>query len=175
MNEVALHRNSGAGRGAARTASGPNRSILKAFYTQYVSVLLIMLTFTVGAFQRTNETEVSAPLPEWQPPRTLATMEVSSMFASDGSIQDEDGTLGALAEIAKSHDIDIEATVRLRRFDLSEGSAAMRRGLLRAETLERYFEQHDVPKSALSVILAASPDKEEVVSFRLVSERSSDE
>lgn len=84
-----------------------DRRILKAFYTQYVAVLLIMLVFSVGAFQRTSaQAATVAPLaPRIIEHPSIGQLEVVVEFDSAGGLVRTSDDLDAIAEVIKAHDV----------------------------------------------------------------------
>lgn len=151
--------------------AGPDRRILRAFYTQYVAVLLIILTFTIGAYQRTQgaliqEKPSDSTLPA---PHHFLSVPLDNLFFSDGSVHDSDGRLQAIAQVVKNHDIDLQATIQVRRFDIANGSSSMRRAMVRADALERYLRSNEVPAEAISIVLTDAPALDEKVEVDLLS------
>ena len=139
---------------------GCDRRILKAFYTQYVAVLLIMLTFTIGAFQRASQsvlvaTRESSAIPEAAP---FGDLVVTGVFGVDGSVPKGQPQLTALDSVVRNHDVILTLGISVPRLSFEADSASVRRALRRIQALEQFFIREDVPLTALR--FAASEQSE---------------
>ena len=154
-----------------------DRRILKAFYTQYVSVLLILLVFCVTAPYVTR----SMPVPV-NPPSTIpvhaafGSMKMKNPFsAEDNAVIQHTGELDAIAEVAINHDVRVELHVPV----YSEGTLgrpkAFREGIQRAEALQDYLVKHRVIRSAVSVIVEDGASREDSLTAVFRSEGGHDE
>lgn len=143
-----------------------DRKLLKAFYTQYTAVLLIILTFTIGAFQRTIHAELPMnPPPVWAPRATVGSLEVSGIFTSAGGIDPHAPQLSAIAEVLTQHDLNIRVVMSVTDLGLQENSSSLRRARLRLGALRKFFLSHGVPESA--VILATRLDESNAETVRI--------
>lgn len=90
-----------------------DRRILKAFYTQYVAVLLIMLVFSVGAFQRASKRAVqSAPHISVAAERpSIGGLEFDIEFDSSGALARSSDDLDAVAVVLREHDVRANITL----------------------------------------------------------------
>lgn len=130
---------------------GCDRRILKAFYTQYVAVLLIMLTFTIGAFQRASQSVLVTPressaIPEAAP---FGDLVVTGVFGVDGSVPQGHPQLSALASVVRNHDVVLTLGISVPRLSFEADSASVRRALRRIQALEQFFIREEVPLTAL--------------------------
>jgi len=90
------------------THSAVDRRILRAFYTQYVSVLLIVLVFGIWAFQRSSQPlPADGELSAWAlrvPP--VGEMILEDPFAGErGASIHTTSQLDAVIELLKNHDV----------------------------------------------------------------------
>lgn len=126
-----------------------DRKLLKAFYTQYTAVLLIILTFTIGAFQRTIQAELPIyPSPVWAPRATVGSIEISRVFTSEGGINNDAPQLHAIAEVLTQHDLNVRVIMSVTDLGLTTGSTTLRRARIRLESLRKFFLAKGVPESA---------------------------
>lgn len=149
-----------------------DRRILKAFYTQYVAVLLILLVFTVGAFQRAQPTASTPRAPE----RPLSDPS-SSPFGSLtllGDINNANlresvlGQLEAVVAVLREHDVRvvIKVPMELESEDV-EGAARLKSGLDQLAALEDFFKESGLPAESVRLMLTSHSmgSKSTVVEF----------
>ena len=154
-------------------ATGLDRTILRAFYTQYVAVLLIVLVFFVAAFQRSQP--VSRVVDSFHAPiaqelSIIHPFEVSA-FSEDGSILSNEPALVAVAEVLRHHDLRVECSVFLPPHDFDATQGELREALRRARLLGDFFRQRGIPGPAVRVVVEESA----VISPRTVRVRMKSE
>lgn len=153
-----------------------DRRILKAFYTQYVAVLLILLVFAVAAFQspQTPIQTVQA-LTTTDVPVSIGEMRVLNLFdvGDDTTIQ-RSGQLDAIAEIVKSHDVRAIFHVRVARQGSEEAWSAFRRALRRADAIRAYMLGRAVMPSAVRAVAEDGEGERELISVKFESEEGPD-
>jgi hypothetical protein len=133
----------------------PDRRILKAFYTQYVAVLLIVLVFVVSGFQGyEQQTEVaSSPRVQKQAAPFGAISLRMPEVGHHGLTDDIMTELNVVAEFVRSH--DIRATFRIPVF--AEGdknvSAALKNSIAYSSQVRDYMLTLGVPAQAMRTVL----------------------
>ena len=134
---------------------GSDRRILRAFYTQYVAVLLLVLTFTVGAFQRahSNRGSASAGLLS-QKLSQSGEVAIPCAFTEVGVVNRGCEPLMAVTRVLSMHDLSAEVFVATPRLDFDPHSSSFTRTMRRVEALEDHFEDHDVPLRAVRIVAA---------------------
>ncbi len=143
---------------------GCNRRILKAFYTQYVAVLLIVLVFTLGAFQRATHSEQAPP-----PPNAKATagspqigaMTLSDVFSDDGSIVGDHVQLLALVAVLREHDLRIALVIPKTVSFRTESNQDIVASLKQIEALEAFFSAHAITDQSVRFVIRAPFTQEE--------------
>lgn len=157
-----------------QTAVTGDRRILRAFYTQYVAVLLIVLTFTIGAFQRTSEAPNSqAPsiVRQISQRSPIGGIIIPEVFTVDGAVAAGNERLGAVVQVLEEHDLRATITLTVPRLDFDEYSSSLRRTLRRLEALEHFFDDQAIPPSAVRFVARPSGSASEEVSVRFYNER----
>lgn len=132
-----------------------DRRILKAFYTQYVAVLLIILVFCVGAFQRASAHASSA-----QPPTRLIVerppigrLELEVAFDSAGSLARNPVELEAVADVIKAHDVRAMVTLPSLTVDEHLDLRDVEVGLARLDALRGYFSALGIAESDVVLVI----------------------
>ncbi len=137
----------------------PDRRVLKAFYTQYVAVLLIILTFTIGAFRRSLPTEEPRAIPPlWTPRATVGSLSIADLFTAEGGINEENPRVRAVAQVLKNHDLLMRATYLVPRLEFDRESVSLKRALRRLESLREYLRAQGVPDAAAHLLVRAEKD-----------------
>lgn len=133
------------------TALGLDRRILRAFYTQYVAVLLIILVFFVAAFQTATAAK-STSFPE----RAITTtsdafgeVQLSEQFLTNGFSAGDHERLRALAEVLKTHDVTATVELTVARMALGEVDNGAIRAATFTDQLDQVFQGHGVPSGAV--------------------------
>lgn len=133
-----------------------DRRILRAFYTQYVAVLLIVLTFTVGAFQRTHAAVASPPALRRAPlAAPIGTLSVEGVFTESGTVRSESSQLAAVAQLLRSHDVNAQVTILVERIDFDSEASFFARMVRQVEGIREFFQTHGVPAAAVQVQVVA--------------------
>jgi hypothetical protein len=141
-------------------SAGCDRRILRAFYTQYVAVLLILLTFCVAAFQRASaaapavEPVLAAREPKAQEV-ALADMHIPDPFGGTASIPAGHPQLKAVAMFIKSHDVHVSLSLSLDRAKLQASPQLMAELAARAEAVEDFLLRESVPPGSFSLSIEA--------------------
>ena len=141
-----------------------DRRILKAFYTQYVAVLLIILVFCVAGSRRlerftpTHKT-LSLPVNLTQSITNsrIGTRVLSNPFDSiNPQILRESAELKAIAEALRSHDIrakfEVGFTLHTTR-SAAEKSLDLQSALQRVAVLKEFFKLEQVPTNAVGFLI----------------------
>jgi hypothetical protein len=144
-------------------SGGPDRRLLAAFYTQYVALLLILITYTVGLLAGAPLTDPISPVdpsvegsshtalpPE---PTLLGTFTLRNIFLDDGRVAFENPELAAIAAVLRSHDVSAVVSLSVPRLDVQSDSSSFRRALRRVESLESFFAEYRVPEDAFRVVV----------------------
>jgi len=152
-----------------------DRRILKAFYTQYVAVLLILLVFSVGMVSRGDKVKSSVLAPDNMSashntqlkPRQIAAMHYAKIFATEHSSElSQAGELEAVLAALKNHDLSATflIPVDLKGEDLVESSSL---ALARSRSISDRLVASGITKEAFKVILtpAISRDSQITVVF----------
>lgn len=156
------------------TAVTGDRRILRAFYTQYVAVLLIVLTFTIGAFQRTAEAphaQASSIVRQMPQPSPIGDIVIPEAFTLDGAVAAGNERLRAVVQVLEDHDLRATITLTVPRLDFDEHSSSLRRTLRRLEALEDFFDNQAIPSSAARFVARSSASTTEEVRVRFYNER----
>ena len=154
---------------------GCDRRILRAFYTQYVAVLLIMLTFTIGIFQRASISKAAVPSPGGEYVaigKPIGDVVIRSLFGADGSVSSEEPQLKALAHIIRSHDVLLTLTLSMPRLTVEPKSPSLRRALRRINALEQFFMAEEVPREALRFRVTRGDEHENDLVAQVVADES---
>jgi hypothetical protein len=133
---------------------GVDRRILRAFYTQYVAVLLILLVFCVGSVYKgaspnSNRTSSS------NTGTAIASARYPEFFRAPDSAEINDaGGIQAVSEVLKSHDLrGVFTIVAPLSGDVDKAVMAAR---LRARVLKTRMLQDRVPEQAIKVVIVPS-------------------
>lgn len=150
------------------SARGVDRRILRAFYTQYVSVLLILLVFSVGAAQRSSHPKdhihnpAAIELPsDAQTKAPIGSLKLVGVFATESSSELRAGdVVEPVFETLRNHDLRAIFTVYLGLDGDRQHSVDLARA--RAEVLRELFAKSKVPNEAVLIVFVpsmhASPD-----------------
>ncbi len=117
-----------------------------AFSTQYLSVVLIVLSFTIGAFLRGP---AKLPEPVAVAPQPLAAAmdaDYTDLFEADSAELNEE-KVRALAEVLQNHDLQAEISI----YPVREAEKPMELAVARAVALSIYLERQKVPPEALRI------------------------
>lgn len=118
-----------------------------AYFLQYVSLMFILLTFTIGSFRLQDApaaTEPAAPVePAANSQRKIGEMPLEQLFEPSGAI--EGTSAEALAGFLSSHDVD--AAIRL----IADDSFA--KASSRSITLAHHLVDRGVPPGAFSITI----------------------
>ncbi len=132
-------------------------SAMRAFSAQYLSVVLIILTFIIGVFSGHHIQAAKVQQPQSQtkpeivspaipvPERNFGSMNWGSLFAP-GSAEFDAESLRPLTQVLRSHDILLRVTVA------ADESERIEIGLARSSTLLRYFLAQGIPAHALEIV-----------------------
>ena len=133
------------------TALGLDKRILRAFYTQYVAVLLIILVFFVAAFQTTTFAKLSdSPVRKIAiRPFAFGEVQLSEEFLTNGLGAADHERLRALAEVLKTHDVTATVELTVARMALGEVDNGAIRAATFTEQLDQFFRGHGVPSGAV--------------------------
>ena len=137
---------------------GCDRRILKAFYTQYVAVLLILLTFCVGAYQRATQSarmpvvkETPSVFVPREAPVRIAEMTLENVFDGGTVIVREHPQLAAVAVFIKSHDVHARISLPVTRGYLEANPDLLNTLVARVDAAESFLLSQGVPPDAFVV------------------------
>jgi hypothetical protein len=136
---------------------GCDRRILKAFYTQYVAVLLIVLVFTLGAFQRATHSGEVASLnakATFGSPQ-VGAMTLSDVFSENGSIVGEHAQLLALVAVLREHDLRVALVIPKTVSFRTESNQDTVSSLKQIEALEAFFSAHAIADQSVRFVIRA--------------------
>ena len=155
----------------------PDRRVLKAFYTQYVAVLLIILTFTIGAFRRTLPDGLSATAPTvvWAPRAVVGSLSIAELFRPDGAVNPGHPQLAAIREVLQQHDLTLKATYLVPRLQFDHETTSLRRAFRRLESLRGYLRDSGVPEEAAILLLQRSDKAFDSVDIHFIDSGGHDE
>jgi hypothetical protein len=134
-----------------------DRRILRAFYTQYVAVLLILLVFCVGASSsgKPRPREQTQGLVAARSAIVLGTFEYNDIFSSASSAEIKEGPqLKSLIEILQNH--DVRAVLKVHASLDSHGVNESTRALERAHALRARLLDGRIPAEAMRILIAHS-------------------
>lgn len=139
---------------------GPDRRILRAFYNQYVAVLLIILVFNIGLAVR----PVSKQLPSAAPAiieqvkggNLAGEIVLSNLFTERGSLQIADKSdLLTIEEVLKNH--DIRAVFKIYVPLKGRGGEEIKRdtdlGISRSIAIKRWLIERGLPTKSFEAIV----------------------
>jgi len=151
--------------------AGADRRIIRAFYTQYVAVLLIVLTFAIGAFQRSSMVRRGAFDSKFLPRSSaVGSITMKGVFTKDGELSRDHGQLESIAEVLENHDLKALIELSVSRLDFDEQASSLRRTLRRLNSLERFFEHRAIPTSAITFVAQRTADGAEDISVRFFND-----
>jgi hypothetical protein len=148
---------------------GCDRRILKAFYTQYVAVLLILLVFCVGAFQRADTQAVAVTASS---PVKVASIPVGVI--SLGEISEVEGEtkgraqLEAVASLIREHDVEATIVFSVAKVVSNADVSEVDEALERVGIIERFFAAQDIPLNAVRFIIRENEEKKGTATIELV-------
>lgn len=133
------------------TALGQDRRILRAFYTQYVAVLLIILVFFVAAFQTAISADTPRSREQMMTARSSAfgVVQLPEGLLTNGLDAGDRERLSALAEVLKTHDVTATVELTVARMALGEVDNGAIRAATLTEQLDQFFQEHGVPSGAV--------------------------
>ena len=134
---------------------GCDRRILKAFYTQYVAVLLIILVFTVGAFQRTTGASASVvePIPVVAEVPSIGALELELDFNDAGQLIGDTSQLQAVSTLLEEHDVRAVVTVATHNKGQGTDLVDIEDSLARLGSLEEFFFSQGLSDTAVSFVV----------------------
>lgn len=149
-------------RPEAQATTTCDRRILKAFYTQYVAVLLIILVFTVGAFQRASRNDDRSALPPMAPQEapSIGGLKIAQDFNELGQLGADTAQLEAVALVIKEHDVRALISLPVSMQKIDSPLATVEQSLARIASLERFFAERGVGEDSLELVLGG-PDASE--------------
>lgn len=131
----------------------PDRAILKAFYVQYVSVLLILLSGMIGSLAGSIRATLPGEAPAKksnQPRPSFAEIDLDKLFIPKSSELASPQLLDAVTQIGLDHDVDLEFAVPAGGIAAATGSiGGIDLASERAVAISRYVVDRGVPESAV--------------------------
>jgi hypothetical protein len=155
-----------------RSQVGCDRRILKAFYTQYVAVLLIMLVFTVGAFQRASQRDVAPTSAQIASAdrSPIGGLEIAQIFNELGELGGDTAQLEAVASVIREHDVtaSISIPVSLRKIDETQNTVEV--AVAHVTSLERFFAERGIGAGSVDFVLGGPDARDGRVVIRFQGE-----
>jgi hypothetical protein len=144
-------------RNGAAHKPGLDRRILKAFYTQYVAVLLIVLVFSIASFQRAVSGPSTSPVATSASINpVIGSLRLSPLFDQNGEFAGAHAELVAVATLLREHDVRAVFTIARG----SEPGEVYDDLLQRVSAVERLLEDLRVAPSSFRFVVA-SPNVDE--------------
>jgi len=145
-----------------------DRRILKAFYTQYVALLLILLVASVSTVSKEAWSSIGKTNSKGasEIKAQIGSIELREMFVDDTSAQLRDGLgLEAVLEVLRNH--DVRATVTVYAISQADMLKSYRLALSRAHSIHSAVLATKIPAHAvqLRVASAATSPADAAVSF----------
>lgn len=134
------------------SSGSPDRRIMRAFYTQYVAVLLIILVLIIGSSrgmfaQKVSESE---SISYERIPKQFGDMSIAQIFNTEQSTTISDTReLEAIAETLRNH--DIQAKFNLLSDNLKDNQSL---ALERARAVRSWLLSKNLPPDAFSVLVS---------------------
>lgn len=153
-----------------------DRKILRAFYTQYVSVLLVVLVVSIRDAQRdlAHPSSASVQAARTQLPVPVGTMELREIFVSDTSAELDNGReLEAVLETLKNH--DLRAIFTLNAPLSSSSLDGFRLAIARARAIRSRVVGLRIPSEALRVVVGSTANSVSQASVSFESMEVADE
>lgn len=134
---------------------GCDRRILRAFYTQYVAVLLIMLVFAVGAFQQraaggVHQTNQGVGIPVVAP---IGSVIVTNPFNDRGELIHGHESLIAISHMLQEHDLRAVVTVTLSAWNHVSVRDELQDVVHRIRVLEAFFSERGVTPGVVTFVV----------------------
>jgi hypothetical protein len=146
----------------------------RAYSTQYVSLMFIVLTFVIGSFvtdrvqsepetpriitAKESDMQTNKANPARAPVQAAAIGKMSyhDLFAHGESTLNPD-VAGALLTFMRSHDLRARFEISADPIDGSGATAGLENAVARAVTLSQFFEGKGIPFGALDIIALPTP------------------
>jgi len=140
--------------------ASPDRTIIRSFYTQYVGVMLILLTFLIGAMRiKPAQHEVIEPT-QMVKPEIVGQYTLSEVFSQSGSLESGNEKLNAVVQVLKNHDLIGRFTLFLQPLSADQSETNLLRASIRLESLKRFLLDSGLPADAFKLIaLPSGSDK----------------
>ena len=140
---------------------GCDRRILRAFYTQYVAVLLILLTFSIAAFQRATQTAPKAQgvILGVSPEEEIGTLSIHNLFLASGEISSDNTQLKAVATVLQNHDVNAQISLSTSKEQLESDPAVLSQLLTRAHLIEDFLIREAVSTQTFKIAIKTDATK----------------
>lgn len=140
--------------------ASPDRTIIRSFYTQYVGVLLILLTFLIGAMRAKPVQHDLVESTKIVKPEIVGQYTLSELFGRSGSLDIENEKLNAVVQVLKNHDLVGRFTLSIQPLTADQSETNLLRAGIRLESLKRFLLDSGLPADAFKLIaLPASTDR----------------
>jgi hypothetical protein len=153
---------------------GADRRILRAFYTQYVAVLLILLVFCIGSVSKETARHDQGS-DSGQAVSPLGTVHYPEFFqAMDSAEINYAGGIKAIYEVLRNHEVRAVFTISAPLLpDPREAATSVS---LRAAALRTQAAQDSIPFKAIKVVVvpSAKPSAAVSVSFESLEDRDAE-
>jgi hypothetical protein len=159
-------------RQEAHGSGSCDRRILKAFYTQYVAVLLIILVFTVGAFQRASQRDESTARPAMAPKEevSIGGLQIAQHFDDLGQLGSDTAQLEAVALVIAEHDVKASIALPVSMQKIDPLHATVEQSLARVSSLERFFAERGVGEDSLELVIGGPDAREGILVVKFEGE-----
>lgn len=127
----------------------PRAATDQAFALQYTSLILIILTFLVGAFIRPHLPHVAASAdPVISEVKQLGSVSFRDLFIEENLNED---IIAALVLFASNHDVQLQIEVFGGLEGAGDSQLRIAQAVSRSVTLQRHFIDRGVPPQALDI------------------------
>lgn len=133
-----------------------DRRIMRAFYTQYVAVLLIILVVIIGSSRGmfARDVSISGNTHYDRIPKQFGDMSIAGIFDTEQSTTISDTReLEAIAETLRNHDIQVKFNLLSDKLKDNQAVA-----LERARAVRSWLLSKNLPSDAFSVLVSTKTD-----------------
>ncbi len=158
------------------SASLPDKRILKAFYTQYISVLLIILVFTVGSASGTREKTSKQEATYQEEKVALGAISIPGGVDASGTLSpDAVSALEAVSKVLLNHDVTATVRVPVGSHHDSDGRSHIENALTHSHKFRAFLLERGVPVAAVKSVIARDTKETGVASISFSPSEGVDE
>jgi len=135
-------------------SSLPDKRILKAFYTQYISVLLIILVFTAGRVGSVRKQDFIPKMIVEEKSATLGAVSIRTGADASGTLSEEaDSALEAVSKVLLNHDVTATVKISVNSHPDSDAQLQLERALATSHKFRAVLVEHGVPEHAVRSVI----------------------